>query len=994
MKCSHGQPDPTEPRNHHDAASHASLGTWICMECDKERCAKCGRFDGMQICGLRCLATNTASKTYAMVSRGFRATAKITADASKAIGKETSRLGLFYLKKIAGFAKSIAFFSAAIIIGAFSFALTYSKTFGTSLNSAWLITKRVVLKLSAKSASVVITSSRTAFTVSASLINSALSLTLSIIVTLILRAVVLIENIFGHLYLTCARIYDSSTVATKTLIRFFTAASSLLADILAVAANVTASPVFLVAAIYDITSTGLRHTIPKLAYDGALAIRDVSVGVVIFPIELLKFLVRSIVLLLNTIYIALYWSVSLIASMIASQRYVFTAICNVLLAVWGFKRNRLRDSGDVLVGLVILPVELTRFLVRATVFLARVVYVATERSLSLIVAIIVRLATISTDEFLKFSAYIGALTIWIFSTIYFLIRDVTLGSMALSVGLAIFLKALAIFAVTTAATVLLWTTGTGAGVLQSLYVSFTGTIHTLLFASLASFEWIFKLIAVAMRGYLLLTSSTLRATLKALLIFIERLPQRAQNEARALKATFIDILKVRKELPIAVALLLSVISLSLVHMQVGSGMNPGEFAKELSLHLNENNTQIKTDLAATIKSLPSNKDIAKLTAPKKPTEPKPVAPKHVEIAMIKPLVIAEDNSTKAIFAEAIVLPSITKEAPLKETPTAKATTKEIAIKKVTPKKTTPTKVVRDKEIKLASIAPDTSIIPRPSIKRPDPSLLLTLTPPDITRGNTNSKKISITFDGGSNATEAAMILKTLKQKGIKTTIFLAGSFMKKYPALVRRMVRDGHEVGNHTMNHPHLTTYDKNRRHRTLNGVTKELLTEELESTARLFKSTTGREMAGLWRAPYGEVNSELRRWAFDLGYIHIGWTTDRTYKESLDTLDWVSDKGSRLYLTSGEIKDRVLGFGKDSKKGLSGGIMLMHLGTNREEKERAYNVLSEMIDGLRKRGYRFVKVSTLLPEIKKIKAFLNTNERIALNESLVRPSMPLVVGP
>ena len=539
-------------------------------------------------------------------------------------------------------------------------------------------------------------------------------------------------------------------------------------------------------------------------------------------------------------------------------------------------------------------------------------------------------------------------------------------------------------AVTTTATVLLWTTGTGVGVLQSLYVSFTGTIHTLLFASLVSVEWIFKLIAVAMRGYLLLTSSTLRATLKALLIFIEGLPQRAQNETRALKATFIDILKVRKELPIAVALLLSVISLSLVHMQVGSGMNPGEFAKELSLHLSENNTQIKTDLAATIRSLPANKDIARLTAPKRPTEPKTTEPKPVEIAMVNPVVIAEDSFTEAIFAEAIVLPFTIEEVLLKET----------VKKKVIPKKTTPKKIVRDKEIKLASISPDTVIIPRPSIKRPDPSLLLKLTPPDITRGNTNSKKISITFDGGSNATEAAMILKTLREKSIKTTIFLAGSFMKKYPALVRRMVRDGHEVGNHTMNHPHLTTYDKDRRHRTLNGVTKELLTEELESTARLFKSTTGREMAGLWRAPYGEVNSELRRWAFDLGYIHIGWTTDRERKESLDTLDWVSDKGSRLYLTLSEIKSRVMGFGKDSKKGLSGGIMLMHLGTNRAEKERAYNVLPEMIDGLRKRGYRFVKVSTLLPEINKIRPYLTTPEHIALNESLVRPSMPLVVGP
>jgi peptidoglycan/xylan/chitin deacetylase (PgdA/CDA1 family) len=230
---------------------------------------------------------------------------------------------------------------------------------------------------------------------------------------------------------------------------------------------------------------------------------------------------------------------------------------------------------------------------------------------------------------------------------------------------------------------------------------------------------------------------------------------------------------------------------------------------------------------------------------------------------------------------------------------------------------------KSKEVRLASITPKKLNIPRPAL-RPDPALLR-LTPPDITRGSTDSMKISITFDGGSNATETAMILNTLKSKGIKTTIFLAGSFIKKYPALVRRMVRDGHEIGNHTMSHPHLTTYDKDRRHRTLKGFTKSALREELDSAAELFMSATGHKMAPLWRAPYGEVNSELRRWAFNIGYIHIGWTTDRERKESLDTLDWVSDEGSKLYLTSREIRDRILNFGKGSKDGLSGGIVLMN---------------------------------------------------------------------
>ena len=44
--------------------------------------------------------------------------------------------------------------------------------------------------------------------------------------------------------------------------------------------------------------------------------------------------------------------------------------------------------------------------------------------------------------------------------------------------------------------------------------------------------------------------------------------------------------------------------------------------------------------------------------------------------------------------------------------------------------------------------------------------------------------------------------------------------------------------------------------------------------------------MARLWRAPYGEVNEDIRAWAFEKGYAHVGWTADYALRESLDTLD------------------------------------------------------------------------------------------------------------
>jgi peptidoglycan/xylan/chitin deacetylase (PgdA/CDA1 family) len=240
----------------------------------------------------------------------------------------------------------------------------------------------------------------------------------------------------------------------------------------------------------------------------------------------------------------------------------------------------------------------------------------------------------------------------------------------------------------------------------------------------------------------------------------------------------------------------------------------------------------------------------------------------------------------------------------------------------------------------------------------DPAPAATPVVPEITRGLTDRMNVSVTFDGGGyeSGEEAEAILSTLRERSIKATIFLTGLFIRKYPAIVREMVRDGHEIGNHTLDHPRLTDFNLTLRQDTAEGVDRRFVSMELKGAAELFRITTGTEMAPLWRAPYGEINKDIRGWAFDAGYIHVGWTYDAKNRESLDTLDWVYDRRSRLYRTSLQIKERVLNFGKGSG-GVNGGIILMHLGTLRKD-DRASDVLGEMLDALLEKGYRFVKVS------------------------------------
>jgi peptidoglycan/xylan/chitin deacetylase (PgdA/CDA1 family) len=223
-------------------------------------------------------------------------------------------------------------------------------------------------------------------------------------------------------------------------------------------------------------------------------------------------------------------------------------------------------------------------------------------------------------------------------------------------------------------------------------------------------------------------------------------------------------------------------------------------------------------------------------------------------------------------------------------------------------------------------------------------------PPDLTRGPEDRPDVLVSFDGGSSDRGATQILDALSARGIHTTIFLTGEFIRRYPDIARRIAADGHEVGNHTDTHPHLTTYASDGRQVTRLGVDRAFVAGELARTARLYREATGRAMAPLWRAPFGEHNPEIRRWAAEQGYWHVGWTGGRS---GLDGLDWVSNPGSRSYQSADRLLARLVNHAEN------GGIVLLHLGSDREEP--VASKIAILFDGLKARGFRFARASEFL---------------------------------
>ncbi len=231
---------------------------------------------------------------------------------------------------------------------------------------------------------------------------------------------------------------------------------------------------------------------------------------------------------------------------------------------------------------------------------------------------------------------------------------------------------------------------------------------------------------------------------------------------------------------------------------------------------------------------------------------------------------------------------------------------------------------------------------------------------DFSRGSLLEKKIALTFDGDYEDNITGEILDILMQEQVKCTMFLTGRYMRRYGEIVKRMVAEGHEISNHSWTHPHLTTYEQDNQHQTLPAITTEVVQQELLKTAELFRQITGKQMSPYWRAPYGEHNAEIRNWAAAVGFRHIGWTIGKNWEDGMDTLDWVADKTVTSYHSADEIAEKILSFADNNSYGANGAVILMHLGTQRND-DYPHLKLPIIIQQLKQQGYQFVTISEML---------------------------------
>jgi peptidoglycan-N-acetylglucosamine deacetylase len=182
--------------------------------------------------------------------------------------------------------------------------------------------------------------------------------------------------------------------------------------------------------------------------------------------------------------------------------------------------------------------------------------------------------------------------------------------------------------------------------------------------------------------------------------------------------------------------------------------------------------------------------------------------------------------------------------------------------------------------------------------------------------------IAFTFDDGPHPVYTEQLLRILRENKVPATFFVVGKMVDRHPYLAQQIAREGHELANHTYTHTRLSQLDEK-------GVL-----EELDKTRRAIKQWTGSNTF-LYRPPGGDYTRPIARLTNKAGYKMILW--------SVLTKDVQGAKPSTVY-------KRMIDGATDN------GVVLMHSGV-----PVTLDVLPRAIAELRRKGYQFVTISTLM---------------------------------
>lgn len=195
---------------------------------------------------------------------------------------------------------------------------------------------------------------------------------------------------------------------------------------------------------------------------------------------------------------------------------------------------------------------------------------------------------------------------------------------------------------------------------------------------------------------------------------------------------------------------------------------------------------------------------------------------------------------------------------------------------------------------------------------------------------TDDKVIYLTFDAGFENGNTPAILDALKKHNAPATFFVVGNFLETSPELIKRMVEEGHTVGNHTYHHPDMSQISDT-----------DSFSKELKDVENLYKKITGKEMVKYYRPPQGKYSIKNLQMASELGYDTFFW--------SLAYVDWLQDQQPTKEQAFEKLIPRIH----------PGAIVLLHSTSSTNAR-----ILDDLLTKWEEMGYHYAPLSELAEKI------------------------------